>query len=76
MKGFTNFERGEYCYEEGCARGADGFRIGNLCSNQLTPGAVKQFPGVSHFYQQIVGLLSFSDSLFRRGYPPHTERNP
>jgi hypothetical protein len=22
MQGFTNFERREYCYEEGCARGA------------------------------------------------------
>ncbi len=55
---------------------ADGFRIGNLCSNQLTPGAVKQFPRVFRFYQQIVGFLSFPDSLFRRGYRPHTERNP
>ena len=25
MQGFTNFERREYCYEEGCARGADLF---------------------------------------------------
>ena len=64
MQGLTNFERREYCYEEGCARGADGFRIGNLWSSQLTPGAVKQLPGVSRFYQQIVGFPSFARLSF------------
>jgi hypothetical protein len=27
MQGFTNFERREYCYEEGCARGG----LGIIC---------------------------------------------
>ncbi len=75
MQGFTADPLARV-FEEGPAGGANGFRIGNLSSNQLTPGAVKQFPGVFRFYQENVGFLRFADSPFRRGYRPHTERNP
>ena len=46
--------------------------VSETSSHQLTPGAVKQLPGVSRFYQQINGFpsfarLSFEESLLAAG---------